>query len=110
MSKQVTYLLAACLCAGALFVSCQKEQTSASQQTDQNGVSQTALSQISARGFSTAGVRKVEGGYLQIGDILLEEQDLPDGSSTTPNCVLLKRNSTAPTILLKACRAPLPYW
>jgi hypothetical protein len=84
MSKQVTYLLAACLSAGALFVSCQKEQTSASQQTDQNGVSQTALSQISARGFSTAGVRKVEGGYLVEGDILLEEQDLMS-SSTTPN-------------------------
>lgn len=84
MSKQVTYLLAACLSAGALFISCQKEQTSASQQTDQNGVSQAVLAQISARGFSTAGVRKVEGGYLVEGDILLEEQDLMT-SSTTPN-------------------------
>lgn len=84
MSKQVTYMLAACLMSGALFVSCQKEHNDTTAQTDQNGISTAVLNQISARGFSTAGVRKVEGGYLVEGDILLEEQDLAN-VSTTPN-------------------------
>ncbi|GAA0557592.1 M57 family metalloprotease [Chitinophaga japonensis] len=83
MSKQITYMLAACLTAGALFVSCQKE--SAEQDAPAaTEVSPEVLGQISARGFSTAGVRKVEGGYLVEGDILLEEQDLAS-TPASPN-------------------------
>ncbi|KAA2238738.1 protease [Chitinophaga agrisoli] len=81
MSKKVSTLLAACLLTGALFVSCQKDQSS--NQTPAT-VSQDALSRISALGFNVADARKVEGGYLVEGDILLSEEDLAS-TPATPN-------------------------
>lgn len=66
-----------CLMAGAsaCIVSCKKESAPATT-TNQAGVSQATLDQISALGFSTADVRKVDGGYLVEGDILLSQKDL----------------------------------
>jgi len=66
-----------CLMAGAsaCIVSCKKESAPATT-TNQAGVSQATLDQISALGFSTADVRKVDGGYLVEGDILLSQNDL----------------------------------
>jgi hypothetical protein len=84
MSKSMTRMLAIPLLAGMLFFSCQKEQTTNQEQPQQQAVSSAVLSQIGARGFSTAGVRKVEGGYLVEGDILLEEEDLTS-IPTSPN-------------------------
>lgn len=82
MIRQVTLSLAGCLLAGALFISCQKESSETAQQPE--AVSQNVLQAISNKGFSTAGVRKVEGGYLVEGDILLDEKELAS-TSTSPN-------------------------
>jgi hypothetical protein len=83
MIRQVTSTLAGCLIAGALFMSCQKENKDAEQQQQQK-ISQDVLQQISNKGFSTADVRKVEGGYLVEGDILLDEKELA-ATSNSPN-------------------------
>ncbi|GAA0545346.1 M57 family metalloprotease [Chitinophaga japonensis] len=82
MIRQVTLSLAGCLLAGALFISCQKESNETAQQPE--AVSQDVLQAISNKGFSTAGVRKIEGGYLVEGDILLDEEDLAS-TPTSPN-------------------------
>jgi hypothetical protein len=84
MFRQVTSTLAGCLLAGALFISCQKESNETAQQQPQQKISQDVLQQISNKGFSTADVRKVEGGYLVEGDILLDEKDLAS-TSASPN-------------------------
>ncbi|MBW8684890.1 zinc-dependent metalloprotease [Chitinophaga sp. B61] len=70
----------ACFCllagAGTLIVSCKKESAPVTTTEDQSAVSQSTLDRISALGFSTAGVRKFNDGYLVEGDILLSEKDL----------------------------------
>jgi len=85
MFRQVTRTIAGCLVAGAFFVSCQKESNDTVQQQQQvPSVSQEVLQQITNKGFNIAGARKVDGGYLVEGDILLTEKDLAD-VPTTPN-------------------------
>ncbi|ASZ14019.1 protease [Chitinophaga sp. MD30] len=66
-------------------LSCQKEnkQQDASATTNAQ-VSADVKSQISARGFNAADARKVNGGYLVEGDILLSEDDLSKDAGT-PN-------------------------
>jgi hypothetical protein len=83
MIKQVTRTLAACVLVGALFTACQKENNETAKQEPAK-ISQDVLQQISNKGFSTADVRKVAGGYLVEGDILLDEKDLA-AVSTSPN-------------------------
>jgi hypothetical protein len=83
MFKQVTRSLMGCLMAGALFISCQKDNAGTEQQQNQK-ISQDVLQKISNKGFSTADVHKVTGGYLVEGDILLSEQELASVSSS-PN-------------------------
>ena len=51
----------------AIAVSCKKESS-----VNQNSVSKETLAQIEAQGFSTENVRKVSGGYLVEGDIVLK--------------------------------------
>jgi hypothetical protein len=82
MIKQVIRGLAGCLMAGALFISCQKDNAETAQQ-DQK-IPQDVLQKIGNKGFSTADVHKVDGGYLVEGDILLSEKELSSVSSS-PN-------------------------
>lgn len=83
MISQVTRTLAGCILVGALFTACQKESNETADQESQK-ISQDVLQAISNKGFSTADVRKVQGGYLVEGDILLDEQALASASSS-PN-------------------------
>ncbi|UCJ08353.1 zinc-dependent metalloprotease [Chitinophaga pendula] len=84
MKKQAITVVS-CLVAGTLMLSCQKEnkQQDASATTNAQ-VSADVKSQISARGFNAADARKVNGGYLVEGDILLSEDDLSKDAGT-PN-------------------------
>lgn len=61
---------------------CKKQETTSS--TENNDISKSTLSQISNLGFSIDGARKVNGGYLVEGDILLNEDNL-NSKSTSPN-------------------------
>ena len=64
-------LSATVLCAASVFslASCSKEKENAA--IAPSAISQDALAQIKALGFSTDGVRPVEGGYVVEGDMLL---------------------------------------
>jgi hypothetical protein len=85
MNRQATLILAAGFIAtSALLVSCQKDEKANNEQPQQQEVPSAVLQQISARGFSTADVRKVEGGYLVEGDILLDEKALAE-TPASPN-------------------------
>lgn len=84
MNKQVILILAAGFIASALLVSCQKDDKANNEQPQRQEISSAVLQQISNRGFSTADVRKVDGGYLVEGDILLDAEDLASVPGT-PN-------------------------
>jgi len=70
---------------GALAVSmfaCTKQEPADTSNKDE--ISKSTLSQISALGFSTENARKVEGGYLVEGDIVLTDDNL-NSKSNSPN-------------------------
>jgi Dual-action HEIGH metallo-peptidase len=101
MKKLITPLVAAaCLAVG--FTACKKDVKG-----KDNAISETALSQIKALGFSTVGVQKTPEGYLVEGDINLSDADL-NTVPTSPELVIaqeehyrtnnLVRVSTYPTI------------
>ncbi|GCC52437.1 protease [Chryseotalea sanaruensis] len=69
MMKKV--LSIAALAAAIVMVSCQQDESLISQE-----VSQVTLDKISALGFGTQDVQRVDGGYLVEGDIVLHEHDL----------------------------------
>jgi Dual-action HEIGH metallo-peptidase len=69
MMKKV--LSVAALAAAIVMVSCQQDESLISQE-----VSQVTLDRISALGFGTQDVQRVDGGYLVEGDIILHEHDL----------------------------------
>src|SRR5687767_7098465 len=65
--------------------SCKKEV----KENNQSEVSEEILSQIKALGFSTDGAKKVEGGYLVEGDIILNDASLAS-NPTSPNMMVAK--------------------
>lgn len=65
------------------FVSCKKDV----KQVATNEVSQETLTKIQNLGFGAQGVKKVDGGYLVEGDILLKESELSFAPGT-PNMVI----------------------
>jgi predicted Zn-dependent protease len=102
MKKFLTPFIAA-LCLAVAFSSCKKDAKVL--KTDQ--VSETALAQIKALGFSTQNAQKVPEGYLVEGDIILTNADL-SSSPNSPEMVIaqeehyrtnnLVNTSTYPTI------------
>ncbi|RPD39678.1 M57 family metalloprotease [Chitinophaga barathri] len=83
MKKQTSSILSILFL--AVFVTlaaCQKE--SKPEAPAQGEVSQQVLDQIKAKGFSTAGVRAYNGGYIVENDIFLDQENL-SAESTTPN-------------------------
>ena len=74
------------ICAIALtFASCKKS----SKESAPDEVSQSTLAQIHALGFSNEGAKKVAGGYLVEGDIILSEEDLK-AAPQSPNLIVAK--------------------
>jgi hypothetical protein len=74
----------AAVCVAALsFTACQKNNND----VDANALPQDVINQIQNLGFSTDGAKKVDGGYLVEGDIILRPSDLA-GSPTSPNMII----------------------
>lgn len=74
--KKLNLISFAFICTMALaFYGCQKKE-SPEVATPEVEISATTKAQITGLGFSTADVKKVEGGYLVEGDILLTEENL----------------------------------
>lgn len=69
--------------AAMLFTACTKDV----KETTENQIPASAISQIKALGFGTAGIQKVDGGYLVEGDIFLSENDIKE-NPTTPNMLI----------------------
>jgi len=69
---KVLSALAICACSMSVFTSCQKKEDV----TTKDQLSEDTLSQIRQLGFTTADAKKVDGGYLVEGDILLSDSDL----------------------------------
>jgi hypothetical protein len=65
------------------FTSCKKDV----KENNQSEVSEETLSQIKAAGFYNGNVKKVDGGYLVEGDIILTENDLKS-QPTSPSMVV----------------------
>jgi hypothetical protein len=81
---------------GMLAVSCKRESV-----TTQNDVASSVLKKIEAQGFSTDNVRKVDGGYLVEGDIVLTEDNL-NAQSTSPSLLIANSEQYRTTNLVKA--------
>ena len=79
-----------------LSVSCKRESF-----VTKNDISQDILQKISAQGFSTENVRKVDNGYLVEGDIVLTDQNL-NTKSPSPALVIAKTEQYRTTNLVKA--------
>jgi hypothetical protein len=88
----------AVVCFTALtFVACKKD---AKTTVAENEVSAATLAQIKTMGFSTDGARKVEGGYLVEGDIVLTDENLSSNASS-PTLVIAKEEQYRTTNLVK---------
>ncbi len=72
-------LAAACLLSTALY-SCKSNNTEDAVE-NKTDISNNTLSQIKTLGFSTDNIRKIDGGYLVEGDILLTEDNLTEVST-----------------------------
>jgi hypothetical protein len=87
----------AVVCFTALtFVACKKDTKT----TAQNEISEATLTQIKSLGFSTENARKVEGGYLVEGDIILTDENLSNPSSS-PTLVIAKEEQYRTTNTVK---------
>lgn len=80
MKRLYLALYGAIIIASALFYACKKDTKIA--QINTTEISQSVLNAISAKGFSTDGVRKYQDGYLVEGDIYLPENTLSLTDST----------------------------
>nr|WP_295874476.1 M57 family metalloprotease [uncultured Chitinophaga sp.] len=79
MKRQIAVI--ACLAAGLMMGSCNRNDKQ-QQEAKPNPVSDEVLAQIKALGFGTSDVRKMDGGYLVEGDILLRADQLKQKVST----------------------------
>jgi len=93
--KLNSQILLVVVCLSLLSVSCTRENLSA-----KNDISQDVLQKITAQGFSTENVRKVDNGYLVEGDIVLTEQNL-NAQSTSPTLLIAKDEQYRTTNLVK---------
>lgn len=69
--------------------------------SNKNEISKVTLSKIESLGFSIDGARKVEGGYLVEGDIVLTDENLAN-KSTSPNFTIAETEQYRTTNLVKS--------
>src|SRR5690242_5709964 len=86
----------------SLLTSCQKRTKDLSE----NGISESTLSQIKALGFGSEGVKKVQGGYLVEGDILLSEGEL-NAAPSSPNMVIAQEEQYRTFNLVNVTKHPV---
>jgi hypothetical protein len=100
MKRLTTPLMA--ICAIALSVSSCKKS---SKESAPDEISSSTLSQIQALGFSSEGARKVNGGYVVEGDILLSESDLK-AAPGSPNLIIAKEEQYRTFNLVSTTKHP----
>jgi hypothetical protein len=98
MKRIITPIAIACVTA-MTFASCKKD-------VKEQSVSTEALNQIAAMGLSTEGVKKVDGGYLVEGDIMISNDRLAERSST-PNLTIAQEEQYRTFNLLSASKHPV---
>ena len=99
--KRVFRPLAA-VCAIALtFTACKKN----TKESAPDEISQSTLSQIQTLGFSSEGAKKVQGGYLVEGDIMLSENDLT-AKPVSPNMIIAQEEQYRTFNLVSASKHP----
>src|SRR5437763_17129012 len=92
----------AVLCAAALsFTACKKD----AKEAPQDQVPNSTLAQIRALGFDDQGVKKVNGGYLVEGDIVLSDNQL-NSSPTSPNMIVAKEEQYRTFNLVSVSKHP----
>lgn len=87
-TNRILTLAVLCLLIGGIY-SCTKDKSVAEEAPKPEELSASTLAQIKAQGFSTEDARKVEGGYLVEGDILLTDENLSQ-KVESPNLVIAK--------------------
>lgn len=97
-TNRILTLAVLCLLTGGLY-SCTKDKNVAEEAPKQEELSAVTLAQIKAQGFSTEGARKIEGGYLVEGDILLTDENL-NQKVESPNLVIAKEEQYRTTNLV----------
>ena len=97
-TNRILTLAVLCLLTGGLY-SCTKDKNVAEEAPKQEELSAATLAQIKAQGFSTEGARKIEGGYLVEGDILLTDENL-NQKVESPNLVIAKEEQYRTTNLV----------
>ena len=97
-TNRILTLAVLCLLTGGLY-SCTKDKNVAEEAPKQEELSAATLAQIKAQGFSTEGARKIEGGYLVEGDILLTDENLTQ-KVESPNLVIAKEEQYRTTNLV----------
>jgi Dual-action HEIGH metallo-peptidase len=93
--RKISFALLMALAASVLFVACKKDDNS------KQDISKDVLDQISAMGFSTQGISKHEDGYLVEGDIIISEENLASGLSTSVELIHAKEEHYRTTNLVK---------
>ena len=93
----------AIICSLALTITSCKKQT---KDFSEDGISETTISQIKSLGFGTQGVKKVQGGFLVEGDILLSEADLSSSPGSTPQMVIAQEEQYRTFNLVSVTKHP----
>jgi hypothetical protein len=96
--KKITLFAVACF-AAMTFVSCKKD-------VKDSGIATEDLNAIKAMGLSTDGIKKVDGGYLVEGDIMISNDRLNERSSA-PNLVIAQEEQYHTFNLLSASKHPV---
>lgn len=94
--KYITKVCLGFLFLGLITTSCKRENVQSP-----NDLTAVTLQKIEAQGFSTENVRKVEGGYLVEGDIVLTEENL-NSQSKSPNLLIANDEQYRTTNLVKS--------
>ena len=101
MKKIIRSFAAVCIAAMSL-TACTKEV----KDVETNEIAETTLNQIKALGFSTDGAKKVEGGYLVEGDIILNDATLAS-NPTSPNMLVAKEEQYRTFNLVSTTKHPV---
>lgn len=100
MKKLIRPFAAVCI-AAISFTACKKN----TKDVNANAVPQDVLNQIQALGFSTDGAKKVDGGYLVEGDIILGPNDL-SARPSSPNMIIAQEEQYRTFNLVSVSKHP----
>lgn len=100
--KKIIRTFAAVCVAAMTMTACTKDV----KEVESNEISESTLTQIQAAGFSTDGAKKVDGGYLVEGDIILNDAAL-SSNPTSPNMMIAKEEQYRTFNLVSTSKHPV---